>query len=81
MANLQLVKMTNSLDDPLEGCLRLEQLGEVGELGRSLDEILKRSGAEFEGDVKPGISFLLVEVANNVRMEVGGLQEGYFVGR
>lgn len=80
MAHLQLVKMSDSLTDPFQSCLRFEELGEVWELRWSLDEIGEGCWAKLESDVEPGVLLLLVEISNDVGVEVGRLEEGDFVG-
>jgi len=73
------MEMPDSLADPLERCLRFEELGEVWELRWTFDEIRERSWAKLESDVKPRILLLLVEVADDVGMKVGGLEKGDFM--
>jgi hypothetical protein len=62
-----------------ESLLRVELGDEFGERGGLVDELEEGCGAEFEGDVKEGVALFFTEVANDVRVIVGFLEEVDFV--
>lgn len=79
MADLHLMKMSDTADDAFHRRLMVKERRELRLLLWPLNEVRQRGGTELKRYEQPGILALLIKVANNIRMRVRGLKEGDLV--